>query len=168
MPGTSAKQLFEAHTDNDWRLRFSDLVDLMDLLRDCLIKDSYSVPDSMNAAIALSEPGAELKSRLIRKENVGAKEAHLMCALTLGHDSLFLDVEHADIDQLVKSISLQIQQDEIRFPLLYGRALYDAFAEAFQDEKDHLSNEETMRLLDSIPRGVFSMGVSWWARPEFQ
>lgn len=158
MPGTSAKQLFEAHTDSEWRLRFSDLVDLMDLLRDCLIKDTYSVPDSMNAAIALSEPGAEMKSRLIRKESVGAKEAHLMCALTLGHDSLFLDVEHADIDQLVKSISLQIEQDEIRFPLLYGRALYDAFAEAFEDEKDHLSNEETMRLLDSIPRGVFQYG----------
>ena len=45
-----------------------------------------------------------------------------------------------------------------RAPNLYGRQLYDYFAEQFDDEKDHLTNEETIRLLNAIPAGVFQYG----------
>lgn len=158
MTGATAKDLLDQHTDQRWRDRFVDIVDLTNLLRDCIIRDNYTVPDAMNAAVALGESGTEMKSRLIRKEQVPVKEAHLMCALALGLDSLFIDVEHTDIEQLAASISDQILSREIRFPFIYGRALYDAFGDAFEDAKDHLTNEETERLLDAVPPGVFQYG----------
>lgn len=158
MQGLTSKELLQAHQEPDWRAKFADVVDLMELLRDCLIRDSYTIPDPMNNALALTDAGSDLKSRLIRKESVPAKEAHLMCALTLGHDELFVDVEETDLDQLAESISQQIRDGEIRFPFLYGRALYDAFAEAFEEEKDQLTNEETMTLLDATPLGLFQYG----------
>lgn len=139
-------------------MKFADIVDLLDLLRDCIISDTYVVPDSMNAALALSEQGAELKSWLIRKEQVPAKEAHLMCCLTIGHDHLYIDVHSTDVDGLVASISDQIRSREVRFPFVYGRALYDAFASNFDDGMERLSNEETIRLLDAVPAGVFQYG----------
>jgi len=158
MAGATAAQLLEMHTDRLWRKRFVDITDLMDILRDCIIGDEYTIPDGLNEAIALTDQGNSLKSRLIRKEDVPAKEAHLMCALSTGHDELFIDIEHTDIDGLMKSISEQIRDAQIRFPFIYHRALYDAFADQFEDEKDSLSTEETVKLLDGIPRGVFQYG----------
>jgi hypothetical protein len=158
MAGTSAKELLATHDDSEWRQRYADIVDLMDLLRDCIIGDDYAVPDAMNTIIALTDAGRDLKSRLIRQESVPGKVAHLLCALTLGHDKLFVDVMETDVDGLVKLISQQIIAGEIRFPFLYGRQLYDFFATEFDDEKGSLTNDETIQLLDAIPAGVFQYG----------
>jgi hypothetical protein len=130
----------------------------MDLLGDCIIKDSFSVPSSITGAIALTEAGRDMKSRLIRQEEVPSLEAHLMCGLTLGHDSLFIDVEATDTNRLRAAISEHIVSGKIRFPFVFGRDLYDYFAAEFDEEKDRLSNEETIQLLDAIPTGVFQYG----------
>jgi len=158
MGGISADQLLEVHTDEQWRLKFVDLSDLIDILRGCIIGDDYSIPDDLNESLVLTEAGNRLKSRLIRKEDVPAKEAHLMCALSIGHDELFLDVEATDLDEVSVSISRQIREGEIRFPFIYWRYLYDAFADQFEDEQDSLTSAETIKLLDAIPRGVFQYG----------
>jgi len=158
MAGTTAEQLLESHADKSWRTRFVELSDLIDILRDCIIAEDYSIPDDLNNAIVLTERGNALKSRLIRKEEVPAKEAHLMCALVIGHDELFLDVDATDIDALAHSIGRQVQNRQIRFPFIFSRDLYDAFADLFEEEKDSLSTEETIKLLDKIPPGVFQYG----------
>ncbi|WP_147436669.1 hypothetical protein [Microbacterium telephonicum] len=156
--GATAEQLLERHADINWRTRFVDINDLIEILRDCIIADGYTIPDDLNEAIALTARGNALKSRLIRKEEVPAKEAHLMCALTVGHDDLFIDVLNTDIAALRDSIGRQIREGAVRFPFVYGRALYDAFADEFEDEKDYLSSEETVKLLGKIPFGVFQYG----------
>ncbi|NEN07638.1 hypothetical protein G3T36_17420 [Diaminobutyricibacter tongyongensis] len=158
MAGTSAEELLAANTDETWRSAFADVVDLMDLLKDCVIQDKYSVPNALTDRIALTEPGREMKSRLIRQEEVPGLEAHLMCALTLGHEDLFIDVANTDIDRLSEAISDQIVARKIRFPFIFGRELYDYFAGVFEDEKDLLTNEETIQLLDATPTGVFQYG----------
>lgn len=158
MTGTSAKELLAANEDVAWRRSFVDVVNLMDLLKDSIIADSYAVPSAITTAIALTEAGREMKSKLIRQEDVAGLEAHLMCAITLGHDTLFVDVTATKLDGLIAAISSQIVAGKIRFPFLYGRQLYDYFADQFEDQKDHLTNEETLQLLNAIPAGVFQYG----------
>lgn len=158
LAGETAKDLLARHEDDGWRRSFAAIVDLMDLLGDCIIRDSFSVPSSITGALALTDSGRDMKSRLIRQEEVPSLEAHLMCGLTLGHDSLFIDVEATDANRLRAVISDQIVSGKIRFPFVFGRRLYDYFAAQFDEEKDRLSNEETIQLLDAIPTGVFQYG----------
>jgi hypothetical protein len=158
LAGNTAKDLLATHQDDGWRRSFAGIVDLMDLLTSCIIKDSFSVPSAVTAALSLTEAGREMKSRLIRQEEVPSLEAHLMCGLTLGHDSLFIDVEATDVDRLRAVISDLIVSGKIRFPFVFGRQLYDYFAAQFDEEKDRLSNEETIQLLEAIPTGVFQYG----------
>ena len=156
--GATAEQLLDRFTDLKWRAKYVDITDLIEILRDCIIPDDYSIPDDLNEGFVLSEAGNAMKSRLIRKEEVPAKEAHLMCVLSIGHDELYIDVEQTDASAVAASIGRQIRDRELRFPFIYERALYDAFADAFEDEKDQLGSEETIRLLDSVPMGVFQYG----------
>jgi hypothetical protein len=154
----SVEELDAEYVDPDWRAKFVAFTDLMELLGDCTISDTYVIADELNAAIRLSEAGQAVQDKLTRKEKVNAKDARLMCALTLGHDELLVDIDGMDIDKLAEAIHLGIQERTIRFPFIYGRTLYDAYADLFEGEKEILTNEETLRLLDNLPSGVFQYG----------
>jgi len=156
--GRSARELLGDYLDAEWRSRFVQICDLVDILEDCVIDRSYSIPDDLNNSIVLSEAGIAMKGRLIRKEKVPPKEAHLMVALTLGYTELYLDVAATNIEKMAEAISEQVLSQEIRFPLRYGREFYDAYAELFDDEKDVLTSDETVRILDKVSIGVFQYG----------
>lgn len=156
--GPTATELLQVYNDEGWLKRFTDFSDLMEMLQDCIIEDNYAVPEDLNEALPLSAAGRELKTRLITKEAVPAKEAHLMCALSVGNEDLHVDIEQIDIEALRVVISGQITTKRVRFPLIFGRHLYDAYADEHEDEKDFLSSEETKRLLNAIPMGVFQYG----------
>ncbi len=150
--------LKERYSDPTWREKFIDFCDLVELLGDCIIADSYTVSDSLNSSIALSDLGTEISGKLIRKEKVNAKTAHLMCALAIGHDELLVDIENIDLDRFVAAINEGILDGSIRFPYVFGRELYDAYAELFEEENELLTNRDTLRLLDKLEIGVFQYG----------
>lgn len=156
--GKTARQLAERYTENAWRERFIRISDLLQILGDCIIPNDYSIPGDLNAALVLTAEGAKMKDRLIRKEQIPAMEAHLMCALTFGHKELFVDIGATDIDRLKSVLETQLLEKKIRFPFSYGRDIYDAYAELFEDDKDVLTLEETYLLLDAVPAGVFQYG----------
>lgn len=158
MAGRSVAQLESDYPDTNWRKKFVSFTDLMEILGDCTISDTYIISDKINAAIKLSESGQSILSQLTRKGEVKAKDARLMCALTLGHEDLFVDIDATDLDQLGEAIHDSLINHSIRFPFIHGRNLYDAYAENFESEKELLTNEETMRLLESLPDGVFQYG----------
>ena len=154
----AAKELAKQHVDPAWRRKFVDLTDLIQILADCIIPNEYTVPDDLSSTLPLTTAGTRMKDRLIRKEHVPIKEAHLMCALTLGHDELYLDVESIDIEKFANLIESQLTAKKIRFPFSYGRQLYDAYGRLFEDEKDVLTIDETMQLVDAVPLGVYQYG----------
>ena len=158
MGGRTVDELKHAYSDAGWRSRYRDICDLLELLGDCIIPDEFVVPDELNAAIKLSPAGNVVLDRLTRKEKVNAKDARLMCALTIGHDELFIDVEATDVERLSNAIQTEVFEGSIRFPFTWGRDLYDAYAELYEDEKDVLTNEETLRLLNKLPNGVVQYG----------
>ncbi|MDQ0646959.1 hypothetical protein QFZ53_001155 [Microbacterium natoriense] len=159
MTGRTVEQLKAEFADNEWRSRFLEICDLMELLGDCIISDDYVVPDELNAAIKLTDAGQAMMDRLTRKDKVNAKDARLMCALTLGHADLFVDVEAIDVERLVDVLHQEILDREIQFPFVWGRDLYDAYASTYEQEKDVLTNEETLRLLKKLPLGVVQYGI---------
>lgn len=154
----TAKQLAAQYQQPEWRRKFVDLSDLLQVLGDCIIPNDYSVPDDVNSVLVLTQAGTQMKDRLIRKEHVPGKEAHLMCALTLGHDELYLDVDTTKIDRLRELIEKQLLEGKIKFPYSYGRKLYDAYGRLFEDEKDVLTIDETWRLMEEVPNGVYQYG----------
>lgn len=158
MSGRTVAELKEIYTDYAWRVRYLDICDLIEMLGDCIISDDFVVPDEVNASIKLSPIGNTVMDRLTRKERVNPKDARLMCALTLGHQEIFIDVENTDVDRLAAAIDVELNAGSIRFPYTWGRELYDAYAKLYEDEKDVLTNEETIRLLEQLPRGVVQYG----------
>ena len=154
----SVEELKNAYDDNDWRARYVKFMNLVEILRDCIIADDYVVPDEFNSAIKLTEAGNIVLNHLSRKDKVNPKDARLMCALTIGHDDLFIDIDATDITELATAIDKELKNATIRFPYTWGRELYDAYSDLYEDEKDLLTNEETLRLLDKLPFGVFQYG----------
>ncbi|CAN02987.1 hypothetical protein [Clavibacter michiganensis] len=158
--GLTAKELLEQHPDTQWRRKFVDITNLLQILADCIISDDYSIADELNSAVALSPKGISLKDRLIRRDEIPVKEAHLMCALTVGHKDIFIDIDATDVDQLRDAINKQLLERRIRFPYSQGRTLYDSYGALFEDEKDVLTVDETFKLLNTLPFGVYQYGTN--------
>ncbi|KZE89554.1 hypothetical protein [Microbacterium sp. TNHR37B] len=158
MSAKTVEELKVEYADTDWRRRFVAFTDLMDLLGDCIIGDEYVVPDRLNEAIKLSEAGHAILDKLTRKEKVNAKDGRLMCALSLGHTELFVDLHSTDVDEVAAAIHDELVEGAIKFPFVLGRDLYDTFASQHEGEKDLLTVDETQALLAAIPPGVFQYG----------
>lgn len=152
-------QLKAEFTDVEWRRKYVEFCDLVEILVDSTIADDYVVPDEFNSAIKLTDAGNALLDRLSRKEKVNAKDARLMCALTLGHEDLFVDISAIDIERFAQVINSGLSNGSLLFPFIFGRQLYDTFAELFEDEKETLTNDETLKLISRLPKGVFQYGA---------
>ena len=158
MASRDVDELKVDYPDPEWRKKFVRMCDLIEVLGDCIISDEYTISDSLNDAIFLNQHGTAVRDRLIRKEGVAPKEAKLMCFLSLGDDQLFVDVDRCDLDQLLAAVNSEFEEQRIRFPFIFGRDLYDRYAELYEDEKESLTPAETMQLLDGLPKGVFQYG----------
>lgn len=158
MAQRSVEQLKAEYPDTEWRRKFAAVCDLIEILGDCSIADTYTISDPLNEAVTLTPAGAAVRDRLIRKEKIAPKEAKLMCFLTLGHDELYVDIEKVSLEKLESAVDGEIRANRIRFPFIFGRELYDKYAETFEDERDVLTAEETQRLLGLLPIGVFQYG----------
>lgn len=156
--GRSVEELKTEYVNEEWLRKFAEFSDLMELLGDCIISDVYVVPDELNSLIKLSPAGQAVLDHLTRKDKVNPKDARLMCALTLGHTDLYVDIDATDIDRLSAVLHGEILQRKIQFPHAWGREFYDAYASTYEREKDVLTNEETLRLLSHLPLGVFQYG----------
>lgn len=159
MTSRTVEQLKSMYTESKWQSRYVDICDLIEILADCTIADNYTVSDELNAAIKLTDAGNSILNKLTMRQKVNAKDARLLCALHLGHEELFIDVDATDIEKLTDAINKELKKRTIRFPFIYGRNLYDAYADLFDEEKDLLTNEETLKLLDKLPDGVFQYGT---------
>jgi len=151
----TAKQLENRYPDKDFQLELLRLAQLNALLAECIIDDTYRVPQDLYQPIELTSYGLELYKQL-RRKNVGHAESTVLCFLEFAHTDLIVDVEKTDRDKIIQAIHDQILDGRMLFPFRYGRILYDKFAELFSDSiKSYLSLAETYQLLRGTPQGVF-------------
>jgi hypothetical protein len=120
MGGRTVDELKLTYSDVRWRSRYLDICALVEILGDCIIPDDFVVPDELNAALKLTSAGNVVLDRLTRKDKVNAKDARLMCVLTIGHDELFIDIDATDIDRLAGAIQTEVLKGSIRFPYTWG------------------------------------------------
>lgn len=153
-------EITDALPDETLRKKFVQFVDLMRLLGDCVIPGDYVIPDAMNSAFHLTVAGEALRNKVAtaRTDRIPAKEAKLLCALAIGQQDLFVDLERTDLAALAKSISDQIIARKIRLPFSFGRESYDAYAGMFDEGQPVLNQTETQRFLDATPMGVQQYG----------
>lgn len=148
-------ELLVRYPDADWRSRYLEVTGLVGLLHDSIIDVSYKPSDDLNAAIALTPAGEKLMLHLQRREAVPVKEARLLCLLITAHTEPLVDVERIDVDRLAGAIAQEVAAGALRYPYIYGRGLYDRFATQHQEERRYLNLDETLRLLDDQPIGIY-------------
>lgn len=158
LPRLSKAELLEKYPDKDWREKLIELTMLVRILEGCIIRRSYRPSDRLNDAIVLSESGMRIRTMLTTKEKVNAKEANVLTLLKLFHVEPLIDVEKIDLTALASAISEEVCAGKLTFPFVFGRELYHRAADLFPDEKTFLGHEDTLKLLESMPQGVFQAG----------
>ena len=153
------EQLLREYPAEEWREPLRDVLNYVELLGDSIIAKDYAVPDDLNAAIVLTDYGKRVHQDLVTKHKVPVKEARVICFLQLFHLDLLVDLKATRWSDLHAAIHRQILGGELRYPFVFGRELYDHAAELFDDERPQLSVDDTQRLLDGTPVGVFQLGT---------
>jgi hypothetical protein len=158
MTKTSGHELAARYPDEVWRTQYLALVDVVSLLRHCIIPDSFKIPDNLNSAIVLTDYGSRIQTELITKHKVPTKEARMMCFLEIAHDEPMVDLEKTKLAKIIEEISTLLQKGIIRYPFIYGGHLYRRAAELFPDLRSQLNSSETVELLEGLPCGVYQVG----------
>lgn len=153
-------EIARALPDESARERFVEYVDLMRVLADCVIADDYTISDALNSTLPLTGAGDQIFRRAVtaKTDPIPPKEARLLCALAIGEDDIFIDLEETDLDALAGAISEQVKSGKVRFPYEFGRSSYDVYASMFDEGQAVLTYSETQRFLDATPPGVQQYG----------
>ena len=158
----SRAQLADAYPDRNWRLKLVDLLDLVSLLRNCIIERNYHPSEGLISAIRLTAVGSKVRLQLAgkgaNKEAIDARDAAVLVLLKLVHIQPLVDINEIDIDKVVAAISEEMRRGSLKYPMRFGRDLYDRATELFREERDYLNHEDTLRLLTGQPQGTFQAG----------
>lgn len=151
-------ELARRYPDVEWREKLIDILDLVDLLHECVLGEGYKISDALNESVKLSDEGRAVQTELTTKHEVPAKESRLLCLLRTVYEQPLISVEDTDIDELCAALSAEIAGRKILYPFVFGRELYDRACELFEEERPNVGYLETMSLLADQPIGVFQSG----------
>ena len=154
----SKDDLLKLYPDPEWREKMFEMSRLVDFLNGSILKEKYKIPDDVATSIHLTAFGNKVMQRLITKNDVPAKEARMLCLLKLVHREPLVDLDKTNVADIQALIDKQMQDRDLLFPYIMGRALYDQAASLFEDARDILTHRDTLRLLDGLPIGVFQSG----------
>ena len=151
-------QLRKRYTDPGFQTAFAQLFTLRLFLSECLLSSGYKPPDAFGDAIFLSSAGTEWVPRIQNTvTDISLAEIKLALFLKFFHHELFVDVTATNPTAIQKVLDAEIVDRRIRYPWVYGRLLYDRFFDMSLGQPKKLSYEETIRLLQDTPQGVFQV-----------
>ncbi|GAB3068478.1 hypothetical protein [Micromonospora schwarzwaldensis] len=151
-------ELVDLYGSDEYRATLRSLLDLRELLSECIIRRSYRVSREMYETVKLSALGERVTDNFVKK-NIKYPEARFICYLHMFHSDLLIDAIGSDVPALVEIVSRQIRERELLFPYVYGRTLYDKInSMPFGANRTVLTAEESLEVLEGTPQGVFQMG----------
>ncbi len=130
---------------------------LIDLLKNCLINDTFVVRDELVRPIEFTELGLELVDELVKRPRSRPNEARLATFLTFMCPGGLLIKPTTDVDALRHGLNGEVVASRIRYPYIYERDLHDLAARLFP-RKHELDQRKTWTLLGKLPVGVFQVG----------
>ncbi len=141
--------------------RLLEISGIVQLLRGCIIAQSYVVPDGLVTPIVLTDLGQAMKAELrARHRRTRPNEATLAVALMIGiGDELLLDADSTDIDGLRAALTVEIKRKRLLFPDPYQR---DWAEELFKDHEfqSRIPAADSYRFLKDREQGVYQVGCS--------
>jgi hypothetical protein len=151
-------QLSADHPDSDFRNCFADAFSLRIFLSQSLVAPDYKPQDSMADAVSLSSEGESWVKRLRESfPDMTEGEAKLAVFIVFSHHELFVDVHKTNVLALEADLNAEILGGNIIFPWVYGKLLYDRYFDMWPDQLKELPFDETVKLLQDTPPGVFQL-----------
>lgn len=150
----------ESKTDFEFKNASWELFYLSQLFRKSHISNDYSPNEKFSSILSLTSCG-EKYAKLLKDEieNIGDFEINFLLFAKFGHEDIFIDPRSTDINAIRCILNDEIICNKIRYPWIFDRLLYDKFFDIYEDEPPKsLSYEETIRLLENTPMGVFQLG----------
>ena len=156
----SVNELQEIVCDPEKRIKLTELMAIRSLLDNCIIDHNYRLSDNWIQPLRFTALGQQTIDACLGFYNrLKPNDAKMAVYLTSGcTEGLLIDIS-TDIEALRQQISIEVRQRRIKYPYIFGRKLHDAAAELFPAQTK-LDNGQTIRLLDTLPIGVFQSGRS--------
>ncbi len=161
MPTLNRRQLRDKYgNDPEFLKKFEDAFTLRLLLAGCIVPDNYTPQSELGDAVALSKRGQELFDELADTSAFASEaETKLAVFLAFYDDELLVDLDNSRTDTIQGFVEREVKAGaNIRYPWVFDRELYDRYFELFGEPKNHLSYDETVKLLDGTSPGVFQLG----------
>lgn len=153
---SDSKEIIKNETE--YQSKLYELLILRDFFTKSFISLDYSPSQKIGEAIELTSIGEEIASSYLNNEEYKISECKLNILDAFYFNDFLIDIEKTDINSLKNALSEDVIKGNIRFPWIYERMLYDKFFENFDIRPSKLNQEQTNKLLDDTPIGVFQYG----------
>ena len=157
----SKSALRREYKNNDAsRKSLNELFAIRQFLRLGVRAGSFRLTEEATDAICLTPSGTELLEplALFNQENQ-ASLGKFAVFLTFFDQQLLVDIDNTKRGPLRELVHGNVLSGGLRYPWLFDHILYDRSFDQFAEVPEHLSKEETERLLCDTPPGVFQLGV---------
>lgn len=128
-------------------------------MNEAIVDVDYKPPVQLTTALKLTSRGSRIVNQIKSTKGVEIREAQAAVFITAWvGEELLIDLEGTDLETIRAIISSEIKRKKMRFPWIYGRMMYDRIAQAPFWGRSHPTADESRRLLDDMPQGVFQLG----------
>ena len=151
-------QLSKIFTDTEFIKNFSNIFALKIFFEKSIVEANYKPNNEFASAIALTSIGNEIAAKIQTNfKDISIAEINYALFLEFSHQDLLIDVTNSNPLAIRNILNNEILNKNIKHPWVYELILYDRFFEMFENETRKLSYEQTMRLLEGTPQGVFQI-----------
>ncbi|MGG2057217.1 hypothetical protein ABFY48_23155 [Lysinibacillus pakistanensis] len=144
--------------ETEYQNKLSELLIIRDFFTKSFISPDYSSSQIIGEAIELTSLGEEIALSYLNNEDYTMSEYKLNILDAFYFNDYLIDIEKTDIQSLRDALSNDVIKGNIKFPWIFERTLYDKFFENFNIRPNKLDQEQTNKLLDDTPIGVFQYG----------
>ena len=138
--------------------KLSDLFTLSEFHQRCIPTADYSSSEDLVRAVVPTPSGKRRADAIMTDLRISEADARLALLLSPCHTDVEIDLIQTDFGSLWEQLTADILAKRIQYPWVYGRLLYDKFFDLYPSRTRSLSYDETTRLLEGCPLGVFQIG----------
>lgn len=152
-------EIEEKYSDDNFKKSFAGLFAIRTLLNGGLVTTGYKPNEELKDVIYLTDEGKRVASKLEEElPGITIEETHLALFKKFYHLDLFVDVNKTEKEKVREIIGDDILNGRIKYPLVFGRSLYDKYYDLFPEIRvEDLPSDDTMKLLENQPQGILQL-----------